>query len=86
MSNPLDRLVKVQDKSNNEAQTRRNYKRFIDRMREQGWSDADVSEYGALVKTLMGSDDRESLALYPAGTFASAHEARDSARSFWRQA
>lgn len=83
--NPMARLAEVNAKADAEDQDRRNFKRFIDDMREYGqWSEDDVSDYTNSIKVLMGKDDSEALALFHEGAYENAEAARKSAREFWR--
>lgn len=83
--NPMARLAEVNAKADAEDQDRRNFKRFIDDMKEYGkWSDDDVSEYSEKIKVLMGKDDSAALELFHEGAYENAEAARQSAREFWR--
>ena len=62
------------------------YRNFIAAMRRQGWSYADVKEYSESIGVLMGDDDKKALALFSAGTYATAEDARTDARKFWKEA
>ncbi len=84
MNSPLDRLRQVTKQANATDETRRLYANYVQSRRDNGWTDSDVSEYAASVKVLMGSDDQAALSLFPAGIYATASEARESAKSFWR--
>ena len=66
------------------SSAREQYRKFIAAMRRQGWSDADVKEYSESIGVLMGEDDTAALALFPAGTYANAEDARAEARKFWK--
>ncbi len=66
------------------ADARANYRDCMAAMRQQGWSDADVKEYSESIGVLMGEDDTAALALFPAGTYANAEDARAEARKFWK--
>lgn len=68
------------------ADARANFERFIAGRRAAGWSDADVSDYRESIRILMGSDDASALALFPAGTYQSADQARQAAREYWAAA
>lgn len=65
------------------SSAREQYRKFIAAMRQQGWSDADVKEYSESIGILMANDDQAALALFPAGTYATAEDARTYARKFW---
>lgn len=83
--NPLDRLRNVKEKADSTDSDRRNYARFISDMGEFGkWSEEDVSWYADQIKTLMSGDDSAAMALFPAGIYQSANEAREGARNFWK--
>ena len=75
----LNGLSAAKDKAN----ARANYRDCMVAMREQGWSDSDVKEYGESIAVLMGDDDEKALALFPAGTYATAAYARQGAAVFW---
>lgn len=75
----LNGLSAAKDKAN----ARANFRDYMETMRQQGWSDADVKEYSASIGVLMGSDDAAAIALFPAGTYATADDARKGAISFW---
>ncbi len=65
------------------SSAREQYRKFIAAMSHQGWSDADVKEYSESIGILMANDDKKALALFPAGTYATAEDARTDARKFW---
>lgn len=66
------------------ADARANYRDCMAAMRQQGWRDADVNEYSESIGVLMSMDDQKALALFPAGTYANAEDARADARKFWK--
>ncbi len=83
--NPMARLAEVNAKADAEDQDRRNFKRFIDDMKEYGqWSDVDVADYTNRIKVLMGKDDAAAIELFHEGAYATAEEARQGARTFWK--
>ena len=83
--NPMARLAEVNAKADAKDQDRRNFKRFIDDMKEYGqWSDDDVADYTSRIKVLMGKDDAAALELFHEGAYATAEEARQGARTFWK--
>lgn len=66
------------------ADGRTNFERFIAARRADGWTDSDVAEYRESIRILMGDDDAAALALFPAGTYATAEQARQGAREeYW---
>lgn len=65
------------------ADARANFERFIAGRRADGWTDSDVAEYRESIRVLMGDDDAAALALFPAGTYATAEQARQGAREYW---
>lgn len=65
------------------ADARANFERFIAARRADGWSDGDVTEYRESIRILMGDDDAAALALFPAGSYATAEQARQGAREYW---
>lgn len=65
------------------ADARANFERFIAGRRAAGWSDPDVADCRESIRVLMGDDDAAALALFPAGTYQSAEQARQSAREYW---
>lgn len=75
----LNGLAAAKDKAN----ARANYRDCMATMRTKGWSDSDVKEYGESIAVLMGDDDEKTLALFPAGTYATAADARQGAAAFW---
>ena len=79
MTDPLDRLAIAKSK----ADARANFDRFITGRRAAGWSAADVAEYRESIRGLMGDDDAAALALFPAGTYQTAEQARQAAREYW---
>jgi hypothetical protein len=83
MMNPLDRLKKVSEQADSGDEKRRAFAGYQQAMRNQGWSEADLAEYRESVKILMGKDDAATLALFPAGLYKSADEARADAVRFW---
>ncbi len=68
------------------ADSRANFDRFISGRRAAGWSDSDVAEYRDSVRVLMGDDNAVALALFPAGTYKTAEQARQAAREYWANA
>ena len=82
MTDPLDRLAIAKSK----ADARANFDRFIAGRRAAGWTAADVAEYRESIRVLMADDDAAALALFPAGTYRSAEQARQAARDFWAAA
>lgn len=84
MSNPLDRLRGVKEKADTTDETRRLYQRFVTKAKTiMGWSESDVAEYAASVKTIMTGSDEAVLSLFPAGLFNSADDARQAAVTYW---
>lgn len=65
------------------ADSRANFENFINGRPAAGWSTADIAEYNESVRVLMGNDDAAALALFPAGTYQNAEQARQGARDFW---
>lgn len=65
------------------ADSRANFDNFIAGRRIAGWSEADCAEYAESIRVLMGNDDAAALALFPAGTYETAEQARQDAREFW---
>lgn len=65
------------------ADSRANFENFIAGRRAAGWSEADIADYTKSIGVLMGADDAAALALFPAGTYQSAEQARQGAREFW---
>ena len=84
ISNPLDRIRSLKKSADNDDDSRKAFASFVSRMRNQGWTDADVSKYTAQVRILMGKDDAATLDLFPAGLYQTAQAARDAAVKFWR--
>lgn len=84
MSNPLDRIRNLKKSADSEGDSRKAFASFVSRMRKNGWTDADVSEYTAQVRILMGKDDAATLDLFPAGLYQTAQAARDDAVKYWR--
>ena len=68
------------------ADARANFDRFIEGRRAAGWTAADVAEYRQSIVVLMSDDDAAALALFPAGTYRSAEQARQAARDYWAAA
>lgn len=66
------------------ADARANFRDCMTTMRRQGWTDSDVKEYSESIGILMGNDDKKALALFPAGTYTTAEDARAEARKFWK--
>lgn len=62
------------------------YSRFIETMRSQGWTDADVADYAEQIRILMGKDDEAATALFPDGLYETAAEARNAAVQYWSNA
>lgn len=65
------------------ADSRANFERFIAGRHADGWTEADIAEYTESIRLLMGDDDAAALALFPAGTYRDAEQARAGARAFW---
>lgn len=65
------------------ADSRANFEEFIAGRRAAGWTEADITAYTESIRMLMGDDDAAALALFPAGTYESAEQARQGAREFW---
>ena len=65
------------------ADARANFDRFIAGRRAAGWTAADVAEYRESIRLMMADDDAAALALFPAGTYRSAEQARQAAREYW---
>lgn len=65
------------------AESRANFEDFIVGRRAAGWSEGDVTDYTESIRVLMGDDDAAALALFPAGTYQSAEQARQGAREYW---
>ena len=82
MTDPLDRLAIAKSK----ADARANFDRFIAGRRAAGWTAADVAEYRESIRVLMADDDAAALALFPAGTYRSAEQARQAAHTYWAAA
>jgi len=85
MSNPLDRLRQFKNKAEAGSQAGSMFKQFIAHAKENlGWTPEDVEEYRGHISTLMRGTPDEALALYPAGFYANADDARQAAVDFWR--
>ena len=84
MANPLDRIRNLKNSADIEDDSRKAFASFLSRMRNRGWTDADVSEYTAQVRILMGKDDAATLDLFPAGLYQTAQAAREDAVKYWR--
>lgn len=82
----LERLNAARAKSGSSDADRANYAALLVKMRDEGWTAQDVADYSAGVRALMAPDDAAALALFPAGTYATADQARQGARDFWRGA
>ena len=67
------------------ADSRTNFENFIAGRRLAGWTEADIADYTESIRVLMGADDAASLALFPAGTYPTAEQARQGARAYWAQ-
>lgn len=65
------------------ADSRANFERFIVGRRVANWTEADIAGYTESIRVLMGDDDAAALALFPAGTYQTAEQARKCAREFW---
>jgi len=65
------------------ANSRANFETFIAGRRAAGWSEPDCAEYAESIRVLMGNDDAAVLALFPAGTYETAEQARQGAREYW---
>lgn len=84
MANPLDRIRNLKKSASTDDDSRKAFASYIKTMRELGWSDADVAEYTAQVRILMGKDDDATLDLFPPGLYATAQAARDDAVKYWQ--
>ena len=78
----IESLAAAKSKSD----ARANFERFITSRRADGWTDSDVAEYRESIRVLMADDDAAALALFPAGTYRSAEQARQAARDYWAAA
>lgn len=67
------------------ADSHANFERFIAIHRAAGWAEADIAEYRESIRILMGDDDTAALALFPAGTYKTAEQARQGAHAYWVQ-
>lgn len=67
------------------ADSHANFESFITSHRAAGWTEADIAEYRESIRILMGDDDTSALALFPAGTYKTAEQARQDAPAFWAQ-
>lgn len=67
------------------ADSRANFENFIAGRRAAGWTEADIADYTESISVLMGDDEAAALALYPAGTYETAEQARQGARAYWAQ-
>lgn len=65
------------------ADSRASFGNFIAGRRAAGWTESDIADYTESMRVLMGDDDAEALALFPAGTYLTAERARQGARAFW---
>lgn len=65
------------------ADSQANFEQFISYRRSAGWTEEDIADYTASISVLMGNDDAAALALFPAGTYKNAEQARQGARQFW---
>lgn len=79
MMSALENLAAAKAK----ADARTNFEHFIAARRADGWTDSDVAEYRESIRVLMGDDEAAALALFPAGTYATAEQARHGAREYW---
>ena len=75
----LENLAAVKARADSHA----NFDNFISIRRIAGWTEADCVEYAESIGILMGNDDAAALALFPAGTYHSADQARQAVRAFW---
>lgn len=67
------------------ADSQANFENYIACRRAAGWSEADIADYTESIRVLMGDDDAVALALFPAGTYQTAEQARQGARAYWAQ-
>lgn len=65
------------------ADSRASFGNFIAGRRAAGWTETDIADYTESIRVLMGDDDSAALALFPAGTYQTAEQARQGAREFW---
>ena len=84
MANPLDRIRNLKKSADSDDDSRKAFSSYIATVRSRGWTDADVSEYTAQVRILMGKDDAATLDLFPVGLYATAQHARDDAVKYWQ--
>lgn len=85
MTNPIDRIKALTSQADKQASAARDYKIFIQRMVDSGWTKEDVSDYYDKIKILMGKDDQAAFGLFADGIYKTADEARESAKQFWRE-
>jgi len=67
------------------ADSSANFDNFITGRRVAGWTEKDIADYTESIRVLMGDDDAAALALFPAGTYQTAEQARQEARAYWAQ-
>ena len=85
--NMSERLAKARAQADDKEQTRRDFNRYLTTIKESKfWSEAEVKQYVADVKTLMTGSDEEVMDLFPSGFYSTAEEARQGAKIFWRNA
>lgn len=81
----MDRFAEVRRNAAEAGVARENYAQFLVAQRDgNGWTPEEVAEYKARIGVLMGKDDAAALALFPPGTYRSAEDARQGARTFWQ--
>lgn len=67
--NPLSALETLNEKANQQAEDRANYRKTIDVFREEGWTEQDIAEYREIVAGIMSGQDEK---------------AKEAARKYWK--
>lgn len=85
MTDLASRIDALRNSATEAQAARENYSRFLAFQRdENGWTAEEYADYKANIGVLMGKDDAAALALFPAGLYRTADEARQGARDFWQ--
>ena len=85
MSDLFASLSAAKQQADSSAAARENYARFLVYQRDvNGWTPEEMADYKEKIGVIMGKDDAAALALFPAGLYKTADEARQGARIFWQ--
>ena len=81
----FEKLKESRASTEEKEQTKRDFSKLIAGAKASGyWAEADINEYVADIKILMGGTDEQVMALFAPGVYENAEAARLNAKLFWR--